>query len=36
MAAIRERLAGAEKRYRAKDGTELTFFELLPGSPTSG
>ena len=36
MAAIRERLAGAEERYRAKDGTELTFFELLPGSPTSG
>ena len=29
MAAIRERLARAEKRYRAKDGTELTFFGLL-------
>ena len=29
MAAIRERLARAEKIYRAKDGTELTFFGLL-------
>jgi hypothetical protein len=29
MAAIRERLARAEKKYRAKDGTELTFFGLL-------
>ena len=29
MAAIRERLARAEKRYRAKDGTELTVFGLL-------
>ena len=29
MAAIRERLAGAEERYRAKDGTELTVFGLL-------
>ncbi|AIA31562.1 hypothetical protein [Leptospirillum ferriphilum] len=29
MAAIRERLARAEKRYRAKDGTALTFFGLL-------
>ena len=29
MAAIRERLARAEKHYRAKDGTELTFFGLL-------
>lgn len=29
MAAIRERLARVEKRYRAKDGTALTFFELL-------
>ncbi len=29
MAAIRERLARAEKNYRAKDGTELTFFGLL-------
>ena len=29
MAVIRERLARAEKHYRAKDGTELTFFGLL-------
>ena len=29
MAAIREWLARAEKRYRAKDGSELTFFGLL-------
>ena len=29
MAAIRERIARAEKHYRAKDGTELTFFGLL-------
>ena len=29
MAAIRERLARAEKRYRAKDGPALTFFGLL-------
>ena len=29
MAAIRERLARAEKHYRAKDGMELTFFGLL-------
>ncbi len=29
MAAIRERLARAEKIYRAKDGTALTFFGLL-------
>ena len=29
MAAIRERLARAEKHYRAKDGSELTFFGLL-------
>ena len=29
MAAIRERLVRAEKHYRAKDGTALTFFGLL-------
>ena len=29
MATIRERLVRAEKRYRAKDGSELTFFGLL-------
>ncbi len=29
MAAIRKRLTRAEKRYRAKDGTEWTFFGLL-------
>ena len=29
MAAIRERLVRAEKHYRAKDGTELTFCDLL-------
>ena len=29
MAEIRERLVRAEKRYRAKDGSELTFFGLL-------
>ena len=29
MAAIRERLARAEKQFRAKDGTALTFFGLL-------
>ena len=29
MSAIRERLVRAEKRYRTKDGTALTFFGLL-------
>ena len=29
MATIRERLIRAEKHYRAKDGTELTFCDLL-------
>ena len=29
MATIRERLVRAEKHYRAKDGTELTFCDLL-------
>ena len=29
MGAIRERTALAEKHYRAKDGTELTFCDLL-------
>ena len=29
MEAIRERIARAEKHYRAKDGSELTFFGLL-------
>ena len=29
MGAIRERIALAENHYRAKDGTELTFCDLL-------
>ncbi len=33
MAAIRKRLTQAERRYRAKDGTELTFFGLLASGP---